>query len=208
MKADSKKHRWVPILIIAIVVLLAAFFCLCKFTDFGALFSSKSTDKQNDTYAEAIDVINNKLPTDVLVYGEDMDFRDGVKYSKISKLDDRSLSGSKKYTVLIINDMSGKVTLSDQELDLLKEKTKDVNFYFYYCGKNLIDKLVSAGIFDENTFQDGDLCCGYVTSEGEKIRYGGIYTENLKQIDDKNHNKEGLSELLLTNLLRCYKSNN
>ncbi|MBE6648209.1 MAG: hypothetical protein E7614_01670 [Ruminococcaceae bacterium] len=100
------------------------------------------------------------------------------------------------------------MAISEEEYKFLKEKIKDYNFYLYYCGTDKINNLIDNEVFDEGIYMNGDLCSAFVTFEGDRTSYGGIYTEEIKKIDDKFGNEEGLSELLFTNLLRCYKSNN
>lgn len=171
------------------------------------LHFSNHSETYGDTYEEAIDTINNKLPTDVFLYGEDLAVRDSVPLNRITQLDAAALSSKKEYTALIINDPSGFVTLSDEAITTLKAMTHDADFYLYYCGTKQIPRLIEAEIFDKSVYTEGDLCSGFVTFERERISYGGIYTAQLKQMDDNCGNREGLSELLFTNLLRCFKSN-
>ncbi len=208
MNSKSKNLKKVMVVIISIVVSVVLLLLAIRFTPLATLIFSDDEYEYGDSYDEAIDTINNKLPTDVFFIGEEMTIREGVNYKTISHIDEKTLSSEKKFSVLIISDLNGSVKISDDEYTFLKERIKDYNFYLYYCGTDKIEKFIDNEIFEEGIYMKGDLCSAFVTFEGERTGYGGIYTENLKKIDDKVGREEGLSESLFTNLLRCYKSNN
>ena len=82
---------------ISIVVAVVLLFLAIKFTTLSTLFFSNDEYVYGDSYDEAIDTMNNKLPTDIFVIGEDMPFREGVNYKKIDHIDNETLSGEKKF---------------------------------------------------------------------------------------------------------------
>lgn len=94
---------------------------LIKFTSLFS-FGVKSEGTYGDEYEEEIDVENNKMPIQILFYGEDVCFRDGVKYNKISNTSNETLKSDKNHTVLIISDLTGNLIVIDTEMNCIKEK--------------------------------------------------------------------------------------
>lgn len=198
----AKKQKLIRVAIVVGVIasIIALVVVLCSLPD--------TTREYEDDYDEAIAILTDKRPTNILLYGDDMFFRDGVDIKKISSIDENTLSTKKNYTVLIINDENGNVTLSESELTFLKNKIdEDMNFYLYYYGIDLIETLEGREIIQPDTCTQGDLCSASVVCNGQRTGFGGIFTEEDKAIADK-HGIEGRpGEFILTNVIYCYKSN-
>lgn len=164
--------------------------------------------KVTDPYDRAIDMLNNKVPTEIFVYGEELDFRKTVQYKQIDSLSEESIKTDKEYTVCIVSDWNGNVTLTKEDVAFIKEQIKNLNFYFYYIGNDKLDMLKKEGIFDKNSYDETDRCTGIVTYEGKRTDCSGIYPIDIHEKIVKATKKGNVEEFLLDSVVSCYKSNN
>lgn len=199
----KKKSRGIIVGLFLSVVLLILLFIFGRYMKIWNLFLPK--DQELGTYEEAINVINEKEPTDVFLYGEDMVITDSINYTKVKELSDSVLNEKKRKVLLIINDMNGTVSLNEDEWKFLQEKKKDYDFYFYYAGRNLLSEFEKRKILSD--IQEDDLCTGIVTCEGKRSEFVVFNKEDMKVADKKN-NMEMLSEFIFENVAYCYASNN
>lgn len=202
------KRNWIKILIGFTAGVLVLFLGLCVAFKWYLYmpFFYKTLDK--DSYDKTVEMLNEKLPTQIFVYGEELDFRKTVQFKQIDTISADAMKNSKEYTILIVSDWNGNVTLTKEDVACIKEQTKNLNFYFYYIGNAKLDMLVKEGIFTVNAFGEKDRCTGIVTHEGNRMEWGGIFTTEDYKIVTEHHLKGELEAALLDNVDMCYRSNN
>lgn len=170
------------IIIACIVVVLAAIGLLISYKLHGSIFLH-TKDYQGkvfgDSYYDSIDILNNKLNTKMFLFGDDIVFDKDVVISKIDTIDKFTLPKQSDYVILIVNESKKDLGITTEMWKNIKELLdKNLNFFFYYYGTRNSQKLIDCGIFDINTFQEGDLCEGSVVDNGSRIISGGIVVES------------------------------
>lgn len=170
--------------------------------------NNKDDTDTGDTYDQNIRIINEMHPVKVVIYGEDIIFRDELKYvitDQISR--DIMRDDEKKYerVVLIVNDLKGTTPLLDTDLDTIKYLLDNERFDFYYLGTNNIESIISNGIW-AGEITDEDLSVGTALYYNSTCYFRGIWTE----YDEKmSHEKEeNLGMILIMQIVSCLKSNN
>ena len=84
------------------------------------------------------------------------------------------ISGTKDYTVIIINDLNDKVNLSDEEIDLVSEIITQNNYMLIYLGEkySTVWDDASKGIANvEGNLSDQAVLSKYPLSLGETLLY-------------------------------------
>lgn len=146
-----------------------------------------------DSYDESIAILNQKYPSDIILYGEEIDFRSELNYRTIETLSKESLTSDEKYeyTFLIINDRQGNVKMTDEKIKELKILVDEMNISFYYIGQQYLSNLKDAGFYS-NAFNDDYNGIGYVVSPTEKghASVHGLWTS----VEEEHYKKN--SELL------------
>lgn len=121
----------------------------------------KATDLCN--YSDEIRILNENFPSDIVVYGEDVNFDQSLNYRVITQISEENLKCDKKYkySFFVINDRSGNLEISDEEFALCKRLCDEKDINFYYIGEHYLAHLEEFG-FHSGLFRD-DLCgIGYV----------------------------------------------
>lgn len=166
--------------------------------------SAESIDEK-DRYDIAIEYLNNEVSSQLLLYGEDIEFREAVNYTKISAIDEESIKSDADYVYLIISDLGGKAELNAEMVTLLKEYAdKNTSFNFFYIGTDKL-KIFTSGIFEYYGMAEDEMSFGYVVDKGERLTYGGAWSENDHQYLDMN--RELLQENILNIIAQIIKSN-
>lgn len=201
---DKMKKIYIGIICVisVIVIMLVALLVLLRSDKF---YSNITSDvKDTNPYDKVVNEINQIEPTDIYLYGEDMYCIDSITYIKIDKLSEEKFTGKNNKKILIINDMSGILSLSEDEWKFLEEKAKsDFNFYFFYAGRNLLSEFEKRKIITENS--PDDLCSGVVTYEGKRTGWTA-YTKEDRKVANKNNRYELLGQSIFDVVRLCYES--
>lgn len=154
--------------IIAIIAVVMIGMIFLKKMGFFRVMPSDTDGKVfGDEYYESIDLLNNKLKTNIYVYGDDIVFDTDVNYEKIDDLSEFKMSKTDDYDILIINDEKTDLHISDKQWEKVKSLLdENDNFFFYYFGKRSNQKLAEYKIADD--FQDDDICTGVVMNNGSR----------------------------------------
>lgn len=167
--------------------------------------SPQDTSDEMDGYDASINYLNNEVSSQLLFYGEDIEFRDSVKYTKITSIDEKSIKSNADYVFLIISDLGGTTELDADMVTFLKEYAdKNNSFNFYYVGTEKLD-IFTSGIFEDYGISSDDMSFGYVVSSGCRLTHGGMWSGNDAQYLEKN--KELLQENILDTIARIIESN-
>ena len=199
-----KKNR----ILCGISIIAVVFLLVIGLKKIGVFFLS-SDDETKDSYDLAIDVITSEIPTTIFIYGEELELRDNVQYKRITEISEDSLVSENEFSVLILSDLQGTLSVTDEEYQIIKNKLdEEAEFSFYYLGEKEFKNIEDAGIIDLNVAVGGDLCVASTVYCGDRIAWGGLYTHEDRKIAEK-YNKSGRpGEFVLIHLAMCYGSNN
>lgn len=180
-----------------IILIIAAVFI------YNALHRSQS--EEEDTYDINIKIVNESHPTDIILYGESINFRDELIYRETKYIDEDIFNSNKENRLIIINDLDGQVDLSDAEWSIIKENTIDGTWDFYYLGTDKLEKLKNLGFYNEERLEN-DLCLAIANYYDNKSTFNGIWTK--EQEDMFGNEDEQLGMVLVMQFVRIIKSNN
>jgi uncharacterized membrane protein YciS (DUF1049 family) len=131
-----------------------------------------------------VSIINDSFPTDIILYGEDIVFCMHFEVDKIDEITEESLISQKQNQIIILSDLSGSMSISDNELLIIKEKVFSNQLDFYYLGTKELDRLYTLGFY-EKPREEFDLCLSIVSSNDQLLHFNGIWTiENFDNQDD------------------------
>lgn len=159
MKKQTKTLSILTVLIILILVL--AFLLL--------VYPYIIQNNIIDSYDEAIVNLNENYPSNIILYGEEIDFRSELNYRTIETISKESLTSDEKYeyTFLVINDRHGNLKITDEKIKELKTLVDEMNISFYYIGQQYLPNLKEAGFYS-NVYNDDYYGIGYVEAPTEK----------------------------------------
>ena len=173
----SKKNNYKKTLIIVLIIGLAC----------GAVFVWAKAGKENDNVLSDIDrisrVLSSTKPTDIFIRGEKIDFNDKVSSKCIDEITMSGISGTKDYTVIIINDLNDKVNLSDEEIDLVSEIITQNNYMLIYLGEKYSTVWDDASKGIANV--EGNLCYIYYSWDGIPTRNVGVWNVTAQAVLSK-----------------------
>lgn len=151
-----------------------------------------------------ITYLNDEVDFTLLLYGENVDFPDGLKYEKIDSLDNNNWQKDNDYVYLIINDLEGSTMLEKEKyIELLEYAKENTNFNFYYIGTDDLE-MINENTIDAN-IDDEDMSFGFVVYEGNRLIHLGLWTQNDHKHLENNPNL--LSENICSGVLLNVKSN-
>ena len=188
-------NRRKTIIIVSIITGLIALIVLTVFIA-PLLFGLPQNFK--DSYEQSIYVLNENYPSDIVVLGDDVGFRDKLKYRQITEMTEENLRSedSFKYTFFVINDRKGTLTLTDEDFALCKKIVDEKAISFYYIGTQYLPQLKKHGFF-ENEFTDDYMGIAYVLASNPSGRASihGLWTS----LEEENFliNSELLGEVLV-----------
>ncbi len=194
-------------IIFGIIIIVIIFFSF----GYRRYMISKEHDGKvfGDEYYESIELLNDELKTHMYLYGDDIVFDTDVEYTKLKDLSQLVVSKEDDYTILIVNDDKTNYNIGDEQwLQIKNLLENNSHFFFYYYGTRSQKSLISNGIFDNNTFLDGDLCTGRVLKNGESWSSCGVVEEsNLHVGNNKIADKYRPGQFIIENIGYYIKSN-
>jgi hypothetical protein len=162
-----------------------------------------------DSYDQDIIVINKNFPSEILLYGDDIHFREAVKYKKIDDIDDATLKTDKtfKYHFLIVNDLNNNLKITEDDFIRLKKHADENQLNFYYIGEQYLNVLRELGFYGV-AYNDENRSVAYTISPypPEMYSYVGIWTTNEEAA--LTINPEILGELLVYSFAHVIKTIN
>lgn len=145
-----------------------------------------------DCQREIIDIEHNG---EVLVYGCPDICTDNVPLVSIDRISETSLNGDaeRSYHAVIIWNPDGLLTLSDEEILLLKRYVDDKQYDLIYYGISQFDTLVRLGLNDQ--FEPGETGLFY---EGYGHDHGMAYLDGVTVVYDSHNLRDCFNDLLIT----------
>lgn len=203
----KRKHKFLVSLCVVVCVVAAI-------VGIVVIRNIKNNNRINSTssvcnYEDEIKILNERFISDIIVYGEDVNFDKALNYRTITSITDDNLkSDSKyKYSFFIINDRTGNLKITDDEFMLCKKVCDENNINFYYIGKQYLEHLQEFG-FHSGLYRD-DLCgIGYILKPviGRSVLQG-IWSTTEEEISKKNKGLLGqlLAVSFVNNIIRVFE---
>lgn len=172
-----KKNKTIVIIILLCVVACGIGIYLKNWNSIENTSSNKTGYEQA---AEALDVDFN---ADIIVYKDAPKFIDEVKYRTIDKITEENLKYNEPhgYRAIVIYDKNGNITISDDELLIIKKYVEKKGYDMFYIGKQYLDdferlKFTKGCESDEASLEYiGSYKTDYNVQQNE---YGNMYAEH------------------------------
>lgn len=200
-KSITNGSKWAVVLCVCAILLIIAVLI------FVIIKQEQHADDSGDSYDQNIKILNESHPVKIILYGESLYFRSEVKYISVDHLSNDIFSTNEnefERVVLVINDLNGTVTLSDDDLATISRAVNNGDIDLYYLGKNNRDKLINSNIPGGNAIIEGDLSLVRAFANNKMKNFIGFWTES----DAAQANEEALGFCIIDNIVSCIKSNN
>ena len=159
-------------------------------------------------YEKDIIILNEKHPSDIMLYGEDISFKDTLNYRKISEISEEELDGDGnwQYHFIIMNDLNGSVALTQEEANLIMSYINEKHYTFFYIGSRHEDIFLESGILERPL---GSNCRGFRTG----YTYGWVLNCGSQFIDKQDAseyktNPEALGDWVANRMVFVIKTEN
>lgn len=144
-------NRIVITIVLIIVVPAMVFIIMMSLTGRSSKqLSEEARVKYVRDYTEKL----NSRNADIMFFRQDPAGPDNLKARRVNALNDQGLAlnlySDRAYRVLILNDLSGSLTLNDQEIQTLKDLIENKGFRVIYLGSAKYQKLLAEGVIPAN----------------------------------------------------------
>lgn len=193
-----KKILWIIGSIFGTMLLL-----IISFVSYGYMTMQPT---EGDTYDKNIVIVNENFPSDIVIYGEEIKFREELKYRNIDKIDEANMiQDSYEFRFLVINDRLGNVVLTKEDAALILELIMQRRLMgFYYIGTEKLNMLKDSGIIQNELSSSAcAFCTGYVHGF-LKYDIEWLYKNDELAI---RQNDEFLGDVLLSQIVRSIQTN-
>lgn len=175
----KKKTIFISIAICTILVCLVT----CILTGIINIPGINSVDDETDI--ERIKrVLETTRPTEIFILGSEIEFELNLNNKMITSLNSESIKTDKDYTVVIINDLDGSVSLTDEEISFSKELINKDGYYLMYLGSKYTTTWEKEG--EPIAEVDGNLSYSYYSIFGKPKRIIGYWEQADKDILKEN----------------------
>lgn len=92
-------------------------------------------------YEQAAESLDIDFNADIMVYGEDPGFIEEVKWRRIETISEESMDDGNNhgYRAIVLFDYEGTISVTDEELILIKNYVEDKGYDMFYIGKQYLD---------------------------------------------------------------------
>lgn len=161
---------------------------------------------EGDTYDKNIVIVNENFPSDIVIYGEKIKFREELKYRYIDKIDEENvIQDPYEFRFLVINDGLGDIVLTDEDIALILELIKQRRLMgFYYIGTEKLDMFQDCGIIQNELSSSAcAFCTGY---DHGFLKYGIEWLYKNDELAIR-QNDEFLGDVLLSHIVSLIQTN-
>jgi hypothetical protein len=190
--------KWIIGIVLAIIIMIP----IAYFTNIFDIFNKD--DGTLDDYDKNIIILNENISTDIILYGEMIPFRSELEFREVHNISSNTLNTTADYQILILSDLNGGMSITNEELLIIKEKVFENQLDFYYLGTKELSRLQEMGFFTTDR-QETELCLAIVYSENELMYYNGIWTSS--DVQATNDDRATLGMLLVRQFIRVLKTN-
>ncbi len=133
-----------------------------------------------DMAAEGLDV---EFDADIIVYGEEPGFRDILKYRTIDEISEETLDSSSEhgYRAIVLYDRKGTMSVTDEELLIIKKYVEEYGYDMIYIGKNYLDDFERLGFTvgcAEDAYSFEYIGSIHVNEDVQQNEIGNLYAEH------------------------------
>lgn len=187
--------------IIALVIMISF---LAFFVFFQNYFGNNEGEETTDKTKKILETYK----TEIIVYGDEVELDEHCTIRKIDALTKENLDLDEEfmYTYLIINDLSGELTMSDNDFEILYDKCYNDKLCFFYLGENYLENFREAEIFVQ-PLKDTDMSLGVVYERGVIMDVLGTWTKDLHN-DYINGDTHLLKEMLMYEIISTIEVDN
>ena len=187
------KNRLILIIVtIAVVFLTVTIAVVCYKIEDGKETETVEIDTSLSQIEQKIYELDKIYPTQIITYGEDIKFHEGVKERKISELTEEELDKDRrKYNAIVINDVNETVELTKEDLKLIKRFVLEEYYDFIYVGTRYYDMFIELGMeTDISETAGGIIYCGSLERYEKSIGTDkDLYSINIGTPIEKEHFK-------------------
>lgn len=185
-----KKKLLLCIPLIALLVVVILMFAKVIPMPFG----NGNKNEKNDT-DDSIKILTENKKTQIYLLGDDIQFDNRLYVKKVNKLVIEEIEDGKlEYKVIIINDISNQVELSETEIEVLKQ-CFEKGYLIEYLGKKYANILLDSG--EAIAEVEGNLSYEYYILRGQKQRNIGAWSEGDNNESEKYPNMLGDTMVML-----------
>lgn len=183
--------KWIIIAILIIAVTVTGFIVYKNCNNNNKWDGGSSYD----TYYMAKNM-NEKCPTTFYIYGNDIEFDQTINKVNVNTLEGCADNSETEYNMIIVNDLSDEIMLSDEEKEYLEKFARQDKCYFLYLGRQYGEYWYED---KENILQvEHNLSYGYHMYKN-KLRTGiGVIKEG--DLEEYKTNKYGLGRDVLCSM--------
>lgn len=197
------------VILTAVIVFVTTLFAtgrMCFEKENGRYYLVVNMDPDSeDSYDQNIRESKEKYPTEIFVYGDDCHFREEVEWTKITKLSPEQVASDKEFRVIVINDLNGKLNLTNKDMEFIENFVCDEKHLVMYFGDSKFDKFIEAGIISDSTLlSSGDMSVVYKYHDLPSMRVSCIWHEEDNEIYLKD-NEEVLGTVIFNYLGSYYR---
>lgn len=132
---------------------------------------------------------------EVKVYGDSIAFPEDVTWTEIDQLDENIYDSDREYVYFVLNNLSGNLEISDEDLlDIYELTDTNPSYNFIYLGYDIFPQLEKLGMSDGPMTED-ELSYSYVTTGGGRRRMYGTWSE--KEQKAAENSKDSLGDTLI-----------
>lgn len=174
MKSKKKIIISIVIVVISIVVVFMLAWRGSPLFKFISSVVASNDDEMTDI-ERIVKVITETKPTDIIIFGEDIEFPAEISYRTVSYIDETTIESNDAYmyTILIVNDSNNTVLLSDKEQLCIEEAVSKEGFCLIYLGQKYSTRWDN----EETPIVtiDGNMQFTYYTLDGTLCRRIGMW---------------------------------
>ncbi len=173
---------------------ICAISCLCLFTGILALCVSiyKNRKIEDDSSSKYRDegweigeyeayALREKYPTDILWIGpwEGYEWEISIRFAESVNQETLTMRDGFQYMYIVVNDLDGSVTLTEEEYRLINSYVKsDSRYHFLYLGKERLAEICDYGFGDKEQITALDYSVGMYHRGERLVSAWGDYTQN------------------------------
>ncbi len=146
----------------------------------------KDTTEYMDSQEKGVAVLTQAVPTDIVLFGDDLPFPEDLMVRKIDEITDTNLKHDKNYQFIILSNLHGNVKVSNEAFEIIAQKVKNKESFLFCTGTSFLQQMINAGIMGECSADDDVILChsGYYL-EGEAVLNDGVYYPGNANSDEK-----------------------
>ncbi len=174
--------------------IICVFGCICAFAGILALgiYIYKNKETEDDSFSKYRDegwglgeydayAVREKYPTDILWIGpwEEYEWELSIRFAESVNQETLTMRDGFQYMYIVVNDLDGSVTLTEEEYRLINSYVKaDSRYHFLYLGRERLAEICDYGFGDKGGITPVDYSVGMYHYGERLVSSWGIYTQD------------------------------